>query len=58
MVGEGNAFGINRTIEAQEKKFDINISNGKTRAYLNLHYNSDNSYLFINAKKVYLSLNQ
>ena len=56
MVGEGNTFGINRTFGAQEKKFDINTTNGKARAYLNLHYNGDNSYLFINARKVYLSL--
>ena len=34
-------------------KFDINFSTAKTKLCLNLHYNSDNSYLFVNGKEIY-----
>ena len=36
-----------------QKKFDINFSKSKTKFCLSLHFNSDNSYLFVNGKDIY-----
>ena len=36
-----------------EKKFSINFSKAKTKLGLSFHYNGDNSYLFVNGKKIY-----
>ena len=38
---------------AEEKKIDINFSEAKTKFCLILHYNRDNSYLFVNRKEIY-----
>ena len=37
----------------QKKKIDINYSKAKTKFCLSLHYNDDNSYLFVNGKEIY-----
>ena len=37
----------------QEKKIDISFSKAKTKFCLSFHYNSDNSYLFVNVKEIY-----
>ena len=36
----------------QKKKFDINFSKANTKVCLSLQYNADNSYLFVNGKKI------
>ena len=36
-----------------QEKNDINFSKAKTKFCLGLHYNSDNSYLFVNGKEIY-----
>ena len=36
-----------------KKQIKINFSKAKTKSCLSLHYNSDNSYLFVNRKKIY-----
>ena len=41
-------FDINRGFGAPEKKFSINFTKAKTKFCLSLHYNGDNSYLFVN----------
>ena len=38
---------------ASEKKIDINFSKAKTNFFFSLHYNADNSYLFVNGKEIY-----
>ena len=35
-----------------QKKINIKFSKAKTKFCLSLHYNSDNSYLFVNGKEV------
>ena len=50
ILGEGNKFSINGTSGAPEKKFSINFSKANIKVYLILHYNVDNSYLFVNEK--------
>ena len=37
----------------RKNKFSINFSMAKTKFCLSLHYNGDNSYLFINEKEIY-----
>ena len=50
MLGEGSTYGINGSFGALEKKFIITVSETKTTFWLSLHYNDDNSYLFVNRK--------
>ena len=48
----GDSSGINGSFGAAEK-IDINFSKAKTKFCLSLHYNADNSYLFVNGKEIY-----
>ena len=50
---EGPTYGINGNFGAPEKKFSINFSKGYTKFCLSLHYNADNSYLFVKGKEVF-----
>ena len=36
----------------QKKKFDINFSKAKAKLCLSLHYNGDDSYLFVKGKGI------
>ena len=47
ILGEGDSFGINESFGAPEKKY-INFSKAKTKFCLSLHYNSGDSYFFVN----------
>ena len=51
VLGEGPTDDINGTIGTAEKKIGINFIKKKEK---NLLYNDDNSYLFVNRKKVYV----
>ena len=42
--------GINGTAVYAEKTYSINFTKIKARFCLSLHYNGDNSYLFVNGK--------
>ena len=53
MLGECLAFGVNGSFGSPEKKFSINFSKANTKFCLNLCYNVDNSYLFINGKEIF-----
>ena len=62
ILGEGDTFGINGSFGAQKNSisinfninsFSINFSKRKAKFYLSLHYNGDNSYLFINVKEIH-----
>ena len=55
MLGEGPTFGSNGSFGSPEKKININlvlINKVNTRFCLSLHYNVDNSYLFVNRKEI------
>ena len=52
ILSEGPTFGINGSFGSPEKHFDINFSKVSTKFCLNLHYNHDNSYLFVNGKNL------
>ena len=53
VLGEGATFGINERLGSPEKKFSINFSEANTKVCLSLHYNADNSYLFVDWKAVF-----
>ena len=53
LLGEGPTFGINGSFDLLEKKFSISFSKANTKFCLSLHYNADNSYLFVNGKKIF-----
>ena len=46
-------FGINGRFGSPEKKFSINFSKGNSKFCLSLHYNADNSYLFVNGGEIF-----
>ena len=37
----------------QRKVLSINFSKANTKFFLSLHYNADNSYLFVNGKEIF-----
>ena len=53
VLGEDPTFEINECFGSPEKKFSINSSKSNTKCYLNLHYNADNSYLFVKGKEIF-----
>ena len=53
ILGEGDFFAINRSFGGPEIMFSINFSEANTKFCLSLHYNADNSYLFVNGKEVF-----
>ena len=53
VLGELTTFEINGSFGSPEKKFSINFSKANTKFCLRLHYNADNSYLFVNAKQIF-----
>ena len=46
-------LGINGTFGVPKKRFSISFSKTNTIFCLILHYNHDNSYLFVNGKEIY-----
>ena len=52
-LGEGPTFGINGSFGSSQKKFSINFNKASITFCLSLHYNADNSYLFVNGKAIF-----
>ena len=52
ILSERDTFGINGRF-GSPKKFSINFSKANTKFCLSLHYNADNSNLFVNAKEIF-----
>ena len=53
MLGQRDTFGINGSFGATETKFSINFTKANTKVCLSLHYNTNNSYLYVNAKEIF-----
>ena len=53
MLGEVPTLRINGSLGSPEKKISINFSKSNTKFCLSLHYNADNSYLFVNGKEIF-----
>ena len=43
---------VNGSAGAAEKKFSVDFSRAETKVCLSLHYNRENSYLFVNGKEI------
>ena len=52
VLGEGPLEGINDRVGAAEKEIGINFSKVKTKVCLSLHYNGDESYLYVNKTEI------
>ena len=53
ILGEGPTQGLDDTTLTAEAKYPINFVQSGKRFVLSLHYNGSNSFLFVNATKVY-----
>ena len=53
MLGVGPTQGLDDTTLTAEAKYSINFTQSGKRFALSLHYNGSNSFLFVNATKVY-----
>ena len=53
ITGEGPTQGLTDTTLTAEAKYPINSTQSGKRFVLSLHYNGSNSFLFVNATKVY-----
>ena len=52
ILGEGPTQGLDDTTLTAEAKYPINFTQSGKRFALSLHYNENNSFLFINVTKV------
>ena len=50
---EGPTQGLDNTTLTAEAKYPINLTQSGKRFVLTLHYNGSNSFLFVNATKIY-----
>ena len=53
ILGEWPTQGLDDTTLTAEAKYPINFTQSGKRFVLSLHYNGSNSFLFVNATKVY-----
>ena len=53
ILGKGSRQGLNDTTLTAEAQYSINFSRLNGKFYLSLHYNGSNSFLFVNATKIY-----
>ena len=53
LLREGLTYGINGSFGSPGKKVGINFSKTNTKLCLSLHYNADNTYLFVNGKEIF-----
>ena len=53
IFGEGATQGLNDATLTTEAKYPINFTQSGKRFVLSLHYNGRNSFLFVNATKVF-----
>ena len=53
ILGEGPTHGVDDTTLTAEAKYSTNFMQWGKRFVLSLHYNGSNSFLFVNATKIY-----
>ena len=51
VLGQGLTEGINNSLGAAKKK-GVSLSKANTKFSLSLHYNGDESYLYVNKTKI------
>ena len=52
VLGKYFTQGLNNTTIYAEQLYKINFTKNNKKFYLSLHYNGDNSYLFVNSTKI------
>ena len=52
ILGKGPTQGLGEHSLAAEKMYSINFTKVNTKFYLSLHYNEDDSYLFVNGTEI------
>ena len=52
MLSKSPTLEINGSFGLPEKEISINFTKANTNLFLSLHYNTDNSYLFVNWKEM------
>ena len=52
ILGESLTQGLEDTRLYAEKMYSVNFTATRKKLFLSLHYNGDNSYLFVNAKEI------
>ena len=52
ILGEVQLLKLTEDLDHQKKKFSINFAKANTKFCLSLHYNEDNSYLFVNGREI------
>ena len=55
ILGEGLSFGINESFSSREKNVCTYFIKANIKLCLGLHYNGDNSYLFVNGNEIFKS---
>ena len=53
IFGKGPTQGLNDTTLTAKTQYSINFTRPNMKFYLSLHYNGSNSFLFVNATKIY-----
>ena len=53
ILAKGQTQGLDNTTLTAEAEYSINFSRSKRKLCLSLHYNGSNSFLFVNATKIY-----
>ena len=53
IIGEGPTQGLNNTTLTAEAKYPSHFTQSEKKFVLSLHYNGSNSFLFVNATKIY-----
>ena len=53
ILGEGPTQGLDHNISTVEAKYPVNFTQPRKRFVLSLHINGSNSFLFVNATKIY-----
>ena len=53
ILGKGSTQGLDDTALTEEAQYSINFSRSIAKFCLSLHYNGSNSFLFVNATKIY-----
>ena len=54
VLGEGPKQGLDDSVITAEARYSVYFSRSRKKNCLNLHYNGSNSFLFVNATKVYI----
>ena len=53
ILGEGLTQGLDDNTLTAEAKYPVNFTQSKKRFVLSVHYNGSNSFLFVNATRIY-----